>query len=263
MDTIYENADFIDLSINKASYCEGVHQNRDLTQSKCTKVLLLVLCISVVLAVGGLCVLGVLYNNQLGDFESLRVQHQKALMQLSTQEINATSMERNLKALTANLTTVRHQLSFYKEFNASSCKLCEEGWTSYGGKCYFFSSEKMTWFEARDLCAGSKAHLVTINSKAEQDLLVSKINETHWIGLNDQETEGRWVWVNNQTLEEAGVKFWLIKAVNSEPNNWTGDNPSGEDCACLGFERAHLNSWFDASCEYKKKFICEKEFIAL
>nr|XP_055075393.1 CD209 antigen-like protein E [Misgurnus anguillicaudatus] len=154
---------------------------------------------------------------------------------------------------------VKDCLDSCTEFSASSCKLCEEDWTAYSGKCYFFSSETQTWFEARDLCAASKAHLVTINSKAVQDFLVSKIKETSWIGLNDQETEGRWVWLNDQTLEETGVQFWF----NKQPDNWMVDNPSGENCACMGYERAHLNSWLDASCEYKKKFICEKKFIVL
>nr|XP_055075394.1 hepatic lectin-like [Misgurnus anguillicaudatus] len=120
----------------------------------------------------------------------------------------------------------------------------------------------MTWFKARDLCAGLKAHLVTINSKAVQDFLVSKIKVTHWIGLNDQRTEGRWVWPNYQTLEETRLKFWFIKKDGSEPNNWTGENPSGEDCASMGYLSEYLNYWFDASCEYDKKYICEKEILA-
>lgn len=57
------------------------------------------------------------------------------------------------------------------------------------------------------------------------------------------------------------LRFWFKKKDNKEPDNWNGDNLSGEDCACLGFKGAHLDSWFDASCEYEKKFICEKEYI--
>nr|XP_055075154.1 CD209 antigen-like protein C [Misgurnus anguillicaudatus] len=156
-------------------------------------------------------------------------------------------------------TDIGQRIYHVLEFSASSCKLCEESWTSYSGKCYFFSSVNKTWFEAHDLCAASKAHLVTINSKAVRDFLVSKIKETHWIGLNDQKTEGRWVWLNDQTLEETGVQFWTD---GTEPDNWNGDNPSGEDCACMGHGSNYLDSWFDASCKYKKKFICDKEFIA-
>lgn len=56
-------------------------------------------------------------------------------------------------------------------------------------------------------------------------------------------------------------RFWFIKASGNEPDNSGGDESSpGEDCACLGYENVHLNSWFDAPCKYKKKFICEMEY---
>nr|XP_055075381.1 C-type lectin domain family 4 member F-like [Misgurnus anguillicaudatus] len=275
MDTLYENTDFVDLSINEASYCKGVHQKRDVTQSKCTKVLLLVLCVFVVLAVGGLCVLGVLYNNNnLGDFESLHVQHQRALMQLSAQEINATIMERKLKGLMADLTTVREQLSFCKDmeselhelkaknnklraslYDAQSCDL----WTVCRGMIYF-STDKRDWASSRAVCVSMGADLVTITSQKEQDFLVSKIKETHWIGLNDLETEGRWVWVNNKSLEETRVEFWHKRtSEKSEPDNWKVEDPSGENCASLGYRGGYLHNWFDNSCKELKRFICEKK----
>ncbi|XP_065147405.1 CD209 antigen-like protein C [Paramisgurnus dabryanus] len=203
---------------------DSVARKREVRSVKWIKVLLIVVGVSLVFALGVICALSLLYAGKFG---------------LSVK--------------------VKDCLYSCTEFSGSSCKLCEEGWTPHGGKCYFFSSVNKTWFEARDLCAGLKAHLVTINSKAVHGFLVSKIKETHWIGLNDQKTEGRWVWLNDQTLEETGVKFWF----SNQPDNWTGDNPSGEDCVCLGFNREFLKSWFDASCKYKKKFICEKKFIAL
>nr|XP_055075384.1 CD209 antigen-like protein C [Misgurnus anguillicaudatus] len=253
MDAIYENTDFVDLSINEASYCKGdpkgVHQKRNVTQSKYTKVLLLVLCVFVVLAVGGLCVLGVLYNNNLGDFESLHIQHQRALMQLSAQEINATTMESELHKLKAKNNRLRASL-----YDAQSCNLSVDGWTVWRRMIYF-STDKRDWSSSRAVCVSMGADLVTITSQKEQDFLVSKIKETHWIGLNDQETEGRWVWVNNQTLEETRVKFWY----KNEPDNWKVMDPSGENCASLGDGNGNLHTWFDGSCKNKKRFICEKK----
>ncbi|KAI7789983.1 CD209 antigen-like protein C isoform X2 [Triplophysa rosa] len=232
MDPVYENSAYKD---STAEFRGDSTQYKGQTLCKRTKVLLIVLSVSVVIAVGGLCVLGVLYLNKRVDFESLHAQHEMVLMQLSDQEINNTRLI------------------------VSSCKPCEDGWTEHGGKCYFFSSEAQTWFKSRNSCEALKANLVTINTRDVQGFLVSKIKETHWIGLDDLETEGRWVWVNNQTLEETGLQFWFIKASGSEPDNTGGDESSpGEDCACLGYENVELNSWFDASCETKKKFICEK-----
>uniref|UniRef100_A0A671NYV6 C-type lectin domain-containing protein n=1 Tax=Sinocyclocheilus anshuiensis TaxID=1608454 RepID=A0A671NYV6_9TELE len=107
-------------------------------------------------------------------------------------------------------------------FVSTSCQPCEEGWTAHRGKCYFFSSKKQTWFESRDLCNSNKVNVL------HQDFLVSKIKETHWIGLNDLETEGHWVWMN-------------------------------KNCASLGNFDGFLNEWFDNSCRMQKKFICEKK----
>ncbi|XP_073714716.1 C-type lectin domain family 6 member A isoform X1 [Misgurnus anguillicaudatus] len=231
----------------------------DVRSVKWSKVLLIVVGVCLVFALGVICALSLLYAGKLGLCD---IQQHNDTKNLTAELLQKSCISANEMELLSKYNKVKECLSSCTEFSASSCKLCEEDWTAHGGKCYFVSSEKMTWFEAHDLCAGSKAHLVTINSKAVQDFLVSKIKETSWIGLNDLETEGRWVWLNNQTLEETGVQFWFIKKDGTEPDNWDGHNLSGEDCACMGYERAHLNSWFDASCEYKKRFICEKEFIA-
>ncbi|XP_055075382.2 CD209 antigen-like protein C [Misgurnus anguillicaudatus] len=237
---------------------DSVARKSEVRSVKWIKVLLIVVGISLVFALGVICVLSLLYVDKFGlcDIQ----QHNDTKPPADPEQKSC--MSASEVKLFDKYNKVKDCLYSCTDFSASSCKLCEEGWTPHGGKCYFFSSEKMTWFEAHNYCDTLKAHLVTINSTIVHDFLVSKIKEDHWIGLNDLEEEGRWVWLNDQTLEETGVKFWFIKKVNSEPDNWTGDNPFGENCAFMGSENKLLNFWFDASCEYKKKFICEKEFIA-
>ncbi|KAL7829974.1 hypothetical protein SRHO_G00311010 [Serrasalmus rhombeus] len=112
---------------------------------------------------------------------------------------------------------------------------------------------------SRDYCAEKGSHLVIITSRDEQDFLSSHANETHWIGLNDLKTEGKWMWVNNQTLTETGVTFWYKRIDGQhEPDNWRQEDESGENCAALGNESGGTYVWFDASCLKKKKYICEK-----
>ncbi|XP_053494932.1 C-type lectin domain family 4 member E-like [Ictalurus furcatus] len=140
-----------------------------------------------------------------------------------------------------------------------NCKPCEEGWKSLGLKCYYFSTEKLNWIRSRDYCVGKGGHLVIITSQTEQDFVSSQIGETHWIGLNDLETEGKWMWVNNQPLKETGVMFWYSAPEGpNEPDNWKMEDPSGENCAALGDARGNIHKWFDASCKKIKKCICEK-----
>ncbi|KAK3508274.1 hypothetical protein QTP70_018385, partial [Hemibagrus guttatus] len=136
---------------------------------------------------------------------------------------------------------------------------CEKGWKSLGLKCYYFSSFKLTWTQSRDYCVAKGGHLVIITSQTEQDFVVSKIGETHWIGLNDLETEGQWMWVNNQALKETGITFWYSAPEGpNEPDNWKEEDPSGENCAALGDGNGNMHKWFDASCRSIKKCICEK-----
>lgn len=50
----------------------------------------------------------------------------------------------------------------------SSCEPCPLDWKFFQGSCYFFSLDNLTWTQANDSCARKQAHLVIINSRAEQ-----------------------------------------------------------------------------------------------
>uniref|UniRef100_A0A8B9GTI7 C-type lectin domain-containing protein n=1 Tax=Astyanax mexicanus TaxID=7994 RepID=A0A8B9GTI7_ASTMX len=115
----------------------------------------------------------------------------------------------------------------------------------FGVKCYFFSTDFLNWTNSRDRCVEKGGHLAIITSQAEQ---VS--GGPHWFGLNDLETEGKWMWVNNQ--------FWNKgKDGASQPNNRKDEDPSGENCASLGNENGDFTKWFDASCSKTRQYLCE------
>ncbi|CAM4639081.1 unnamed protein product [Leuciscus chuanchicus] len=188
------------------------------------------------------------------EFKELTVNYNRVEEGLRTKD----TMERELEERMANYTRVREQLSFYEAFAAQSLN-CNMSLTAWGGKLYVFSSDKLNWTNSRDVCVSKGADLVTITSQSEQDFLVSKVSETHWIGLNDLDTEGHWVWVNNQTLTDTRVQFWHRRQYGPrEPDNWKQEDPSGENCASLGNWEGYFNKWFDQSCKEQKKFICEK-----
>ncbi|XP_073677589.1 lectin BRA-3-like [Garra rufa] len=220
---------------------------------KRTKVLLIVLGFALVFAFGLLCTLGILYNNKLGDFESLNEKHIMVSKQLSVHAINSTIMKKEFKDLTARYNTLREWLSFY---DAQSCNLSVDGWIACRGKLYLFNSDKLNWSSSRDVCVSKGADLVTITNQTEQDFVTSKVKETHWIGLNDLDTEGHWLWVNNQPLNS--LEFWMKRNDEiSEPDNWTKVHPDGEDCASLGHPTGNTDFWTDAYCFEEKRFVCE------
>ncbi|NXU22798.1 CL17A protein, partial [Thalassarche chlororhynchos] len=47
-------------------------------------------------------------------------------------------------------------------------KKCSAGWKIFEKSCYSFSTETMSWSDAKEICADQGAHLVVINSDLEQ-----------------------------------------------------------------------------------------------
>ena len=55
----------------------------------------------------------------------------------------------------------------------------------------------MTWSEAHTSCINHGGDLASVRSEEEQQVLMNGIFETlgeWWIGLSDQDTEGKFVW---------------------------------------------------------------------
>uniref|UniRef100_A0A8P4GCM6 C-type lectin domain-containing protein n=1 Tax=Dicentrarchus labrax TaxID=13489 RepID=A0A8P4GCM6_DICLA len=159
--------------------------------------------------------------------------------------------------------TLRDELEAVKRnLTDDSCPKCEYGWEQHGRQCYYFSISSSTWSESRDECRQKGGDLVQIDSREEQTFLELKVREKmnfewdkFWIGLTDSEKEGTWLWVDGSPLNES-LTFWI----HGEPDNWTWYNPDGEDCVRMG-EKAgapDLKCWFDLSCKYTQRRICEK-----
>ncbi|XP_039598894.1 low affinity immunoglobulin epsilon Fc receptor-like [Polypterus senegalus] len=64
----------------------------------------------------------------------------------------------------------------------NTCSLCKPGWVLFSSKCYFISTNKLTWKESRDWCETRRGRLVNIESSDLQDFLKSKDEGDHWIG---------------------------------------------------------------------------------
>uniref|UniRef100_A0A8D0A7M2 C-type lectin domain-containing protein n=1 Tax=Sander lucioperca TaxID=283035 RepID=A0A8D0A7M2_SANLU len=116
-------------------------------------------------------------------------------------------------------------------------------WELHGGKCYYFSTDRLSWELSRNLCKEQHGDLVKIDSREEQQVchtlkLREKMNEDEdkfWIGLTDSETEGTWLWADGSPLDTS-LTFWSSGETEPEPepDNWTGEDPDGEDCVRMG-----------------------------
>ncbi|XP_013396998.1 C-type mannose receptor 2 [Lingula anatina] len=129
-------------------------------------------------------------------------------------------------------------------------KVCPAGWLYCGvtGMCYQFNSRenvKKTWSAALEDCEQKGANLLSYQSMAEKYWVLSKMKSSaFWCGLNDLQTDGKWIW-SDDTPYDAKIVNWAP----GEPNNWGGN----EDCAIV-IGNAQMN---DLSCEWKLPYICK------
>ncbi|KAM9434585.1 CD209 antigen-like protein C [Clarias gariepinus] len=240
------------------TYPEMSDRTEVLNNKKTGKIFISALIILLMLgALSTVCVVGILYYNKVVSYELLSEQYANVTATLMMDENKATKTQRLYEELIGICQQVREDLS---ACNAQQNRQQHEGeWKTLDLKSYFFSAFKRNWTQSRDYCVEKGGRLVIITSQAEQDLVSSQIGETHWIGLNDLETEGVWMWVNNQPLKKTGVMFWYDAPKGPhEPDNWKVQDPSGENCVALGDGNGNTHKWFDASCRKFKKFICEK-----
>ncbi len=105
---------------------------------------------------------------------------------------------------------------------------------------------RRTWPGAEAFCVEWGGHLITVDNDADQRRLAAYVwrGDDVWIGLNDREEEGEFVWAGRNS----GFRNWS----NNEPNN----SGNREDCAHLW--RQAWGAWNDANCEASFAFFCER-----
>jgi hypothetical protein len=79
---------------------------------------------------------------------------------------------------------------------------------------YMFCADAMDWFDSKADCEASGYRLVTFDSQAELDwatnTAITFADNTWWLGLNDQATEGSWNWEDGSAVtytEAAEARF--------------------------------------------------------
>ncbi|XP_058889373.1 natural killer cells antigen CD94-like [Acipenser ruthenus] len=129
---------------------------------------------------------------------------------------------------------------------AKVCEICPDGWKKgYKESCYFISTESQSWDIANSYCSKVGAHLVGIENEEEQNFLQGvQSSSYYWIGLNCKEKDWKWRWADNNELDEK--KISLSKS-----------DPSYR-CAYV-----YKDKIFSYTCDYKYKWICEREVVHL
>ncbi|XP_027626897.1 C-type lectin domain family 4 member A [Tupaia chinensis] len=126
---------------------------------------------------------------------------------------------------------------------------CPKNWKSFGSNCYFVSTESKSWGESEKNCSGMGAHLLGINSKAEQEFIIKILNPdfSYYVGLSDPEGQRHWQWVD-QTPYNSSISFWHP----NEPNN------PDEQCVTVNFRSADQQwGWNDVHCDHPERSVCK------
>ena len=131
-----------------------------------------------------------------------------------------------------------------RSYNIPKMALCPKDWEPYSNWCYQINTKKKTWYEAREDCQTKKADLLSVHNKNESNIL-HMIYGDFWIGLNDIDNEGMFVWTD-------GSKTDFLSWNTNEPTNGNGN----EDCT---HSYAKLETWNDAECSEKLSYVCKMQ----
>jgi hypothetical protein len=125
---------------------------------------------------------------------------------------------------------------------------CER--VEHGEVAYLFCHDLLSWEDARDACSSRGYSLVSIESSEENTFIGQeaweRVTEYWWIGFNDREQEGTYVWA------ESSVPVTYTSWADSEPNDANGE----EDCVTTDY--AFIGGWNDISCSALLPYVCEE-----
>lgn len=108
---------------------------------------------------------------------------------------------------------------------------------------YYYLLDASTWMDAENQAKAFGGHLVTINNSAEDSFVFNNfkslggVNRNLWIGFNDLQSEGSWVWASGEAVT---YTHWY----SGEPNNY-----NEEDCGMFfpaGDTYGRDGTWNDA-----------------
>ncbi|KAI8492289.1 hypothetical protein Bbelb_301860 [Branchiostoma belcheri] len=121
----------------------------------------------------------------------------------------------------------------------------------YEGRCFkrvACQTCKTSYQEARDECALIGGHIVTVQTEEKYNFLIRKdSHRAFWIGLDDIQTEGSFVW--NDGLPLGSLAPWNASVQNSDDR----------DCVAMGRETQF--KWLHMDCNYRLRYLCETDAI--
>ena len=114
-------------------------------------------------------------------------------------------------------------------------------WELLGDRCYYWSKDKKTWFEAENECRRKGGHLASVTNQDVHSYLQSKGKKGNWIGGKSEYLNETWVWTDCSTWGFDGWKH------GRQPNEFTPD--------CVAYLSIG-KGWYYWNCQTEENFVC-------
>ncbi|MBR2811900.1 MAG: hypothetical protein IKD69_11010 [Solobacterium sp.] len=143
--------------------------------------------------------------------------------------------------------TLTGDLTLRLDFTTIDCSVKGEGTKVevFNGHTYVMFEREETWYSANEICGALGGHLVSLNSREENDYIANFSNFDIWTGGTDKDDEGNWGWTTGETFDYFGF-------AQGEPNNVDNNEELEENY----LETFH-GVWNDSHGNFKKPFVCE------
>ena len=114
----------------------------------------------------------------------------------------------------------------------------------YGDACFRYFTTLKRWADAEAHCQDVGGHLASIEDNDENYAVIANIVEPGltWIGLNDQNVEGLFQWVDGSVFSYEG---WA----DNEPGMTGNDH----DCVTI----SPTGKWYDVLCVLYYTYVCQ------
>ncbi|KAJ9596773.1 hypothetical protein L9F63_012204 [Diploptera punctata] len=125
-----------------------------------------------------------------------------------------------------------------------------------GSLGYYKKYKELKKFQAAiQACENDGSHLIIINSDLEERVMMVLAGKgSHWVGIHDSYSEGKYLTVFNDTLKSTGYSKWYP----GDPNDveWID-----EDCLVFTYQSKARRGLADFNCEEKLPFVCEFDLV--
>ena len=108
---------------------------------------------------------------------------------------------------------------------------------------YEIRTTHLVWTSARDDCAGSNGHLMSVQTPDQYNSAIfyaSALGQDFWIGANDRTTNNQWIWDSELTPVS--------------DDYWAHGNPINADQNCAIFR---VDEFYNEVCSNPRAYVCQ------